>query len=79
MPRYRVEILPEALDEAHDAFSYSRDGNQQAAEGFQRRLDEAIVELGESAHTWRFYVDDFRMYLLKQYPSAWSTASGKTS
>ncbi len=70
MPRYRVELRPAARDEARAAYSYLRGEDPNAAEDFKRRLDEAIIDLEQTAHVWRIVRGESRRYLLKQFPYA---------
>ncbi len=70
MSRYRVVFRPDARTEAREAYLYLRAENPQAAEDFQRRLDEAVAELAESAHTWRVVRGESRRYLMTQFPYA---------
>ena len=68
MSPYRVVLRPDARTEAREAYLYLRAENPQAAEEFQRRLDEAIAELTDSAHTWPVVRGESRQYRMKQFP-----------
>ena len=68
MSRYRVVVRPDARTEAREAYPYLRAANPQAAVDFQGRLDEAVADLAESAHSWPAVRGESRQRRLTQFP-----------
>ncbi len=52
MPRYQVELHPDAAEDAQGVYDWIFKDSPKSAGEFAEAFDEAIKELEESAHTW---------------------------
>jgi plasmid stabilization system protein ParE len=71
VPRYQVELLEEAEADARGLYVWIYEQSPANAEKFAEAMDEAILDLGESAHIWdakrelrRYYINRYRVTLL---------------
>ena len=71
MPRYQVEIIEEAEQDARAIFLWIYRESPRAAADFALALDTAMDKLGESAHTWdakkelkRYFINHYKVTLI---------------
>lgn len=70
MSHMPVELDPEAIAEAEEAFHWYAKRSQRAADGFVAELDVAIARISEQPQLFAAYLHGTRRYLLKRYPNA---------
>lgn len=70
MSHLRVELDPEAIAEAEEAFYWYAKRSQRAADGLLAELDVAIARISEQPQLFAAYLHSTRRYLLKRYPYA---------
>ena len=70
MSHVRVELDPEAIAEAQEAFHWYAKRSQRAADGFIAELDVAVARISEQTQLFASYLQGTRRYLLKRYPYA---------
>jgi hypothetical protein len=68
VPRYEIDLLEGAEDDARDAYLYYLGKSRRIAAAFQMRLEEAIADLKESAHQYQLLEDGIRRYPMQQFP-----------
>lgn len=68
MSSFDVEVLPEAEEEAREAFLWYFDRSPIAADAFRVELFDAIDALNETARDWPEDEDGIRRYHLKHFP-----------
>ena len=70
MSRIRVELDPEAVAEAQEAFHWYAKRSQRAADRFIAELDAAVARIGEQPQLFACYLHGTRRCRLKRYPYA---------
>lgn len=70
MSRIRVELDPEAVAEAQEAFHWYAKRSQRAADRFIAELDAAVARIGEQPQLFAGYLHGTRRCRLKRYPYA---------
>ena len=65
---YRVEIHPDAIQEAAAAVEWYASRSRQAAEAFTVELDRAVEIISESPDRYPTYLHATRRYLLRRFP-----------
>lgn len=68
MPRAELEIHPQAILEAQDAYLWYSERSQSAGGDFMAELDHAIERITEHPGTWPPYLHGTRRYLLRRFP-----------
>ena len=68
MPRYEVELHPDAAEDAHGVYEWIFKDSPKAASEFAAAFDAALEELAESAHTWdakkavkNYFINEYRV------------------
>jgi plasmid stabilization system protein ParE len=64
----RVELHPDAMDEAREARAWYAVRSAAAAERFMKELDHAIAEIAEHPIRWPVHLHDTRRYRLNRFP-----------
>jgi plasmid stabilization system protein ParE len=70
MSHLPVELDPEAIAEAQEAFHWYAKRSQRAADRFLAELDVALARISEQPQLFAAYLHGTRRYLLKRYPYA---------
>ncbi len=70
MTRLRVELVPAALSEAHDARKWYAARSQEAADRFMAELDRVIAMIAENPTRWPEYRRGARRLRLRRFPYA---------
>ena len=70
MSQVRVELDPEAMTKAHEAFHWYAKRSQWAADGFIAELDVAVARISEQPRLFAAYLHSTHRYVLKRYPYA---------
>jgi plasmid stabilization system protein ParE len=70
MSHVRVELDPDAVAEAQEAFHWYAKRSQRAADGFVTELDVAVARISEQPQLFASYLHGTRRCLLKRYPYA---------
>lgn len=68
MSQPRLEILPEAVEEAAAARAWYEERSPTAAKRFVKELDHAVRRILESPKLWPSYLHGTRRYLLRRFP-----------
>jgi plasmid stabilization system protein ParE len=71
VPRYQVEVHPEAEEDARSIYLWIYGDSPQSAEEFALVFESAIENLGDTAHTWdakrelkRFLINYYKVTLI---------------
>jgi plasmid stabilization system protein ParE len=70
MSRISVELDPEAVAEAEEAFHWYAKRSQRAADAFVAELDVAVARISDQPRLFAAYLHGTRRYLLRRYPYA---------
>jgi len=70
VPRFEIQWLAAAEAELDAAYHYLKERSPGAADDFVLRIEEAVADLEETAHTWDAANPDERRYRLQQFPYA---------
>ncbi len=68
MARYEVKVLPWAVTDVRETYLYLLERDDRLAENFERRVRDAILSLGETAHRYQVRADGIRRCPLKRFP-----------
>ena len=63
-----LRFHPEAEEEHLASLSWYRERSLIAAINFQTALEEAVARIREAPQRWPIYFDNFRKYVLRQFP-----------
>jgi hypothetical protein len=64
----QFEYLPDAIEEAWEAYHWYAERSDSAAEGFLRQLQLARESVTERPDAWSRYFHGTRCFRLKRYP-----------
>lgn len=70
MAKLPLEVHPQAVQEAYEAFEYYRQHSIAAADRFLNRLAEARAAIQDFPESWPPYLFGTRSYLVRRYPYA---------
>ena len=68
MPRYSVELHPDAVAEARAAAEWYRARSNSAVDAFLAELNHAIEQIEDAPDRWPGYILGTRRYLLRRFP-----------
>lgn len=68
MARYKIELLPWAIDDARETYLYLLERDERLANEFERRVTDALRELAETAHHYQAHENSIRRFPLKKFP-----------
>jgi plasmid stabilization system protein ParE len=66
--RPRIELHPEAVDEARATREWYAARDERAATWFLQELEDAIARIAEAPQRWRLFRDGTRRYPLRRFP-----------
>jgi plasmid stabilization system protein ParE len=64
----RIDVHPEAVDEAQAAAQWYRERSALAADAFLAELDLAVERIAENLEMYPHYIRGTRRYLLQRFP-----------
>jgi plasmid stabilization system protein ParE len=64
----RIDVHPEAVDEAQAAAQWYRERSALAADAFLAELDLAVERIAENPEMYPHYIRGTRRYLLQRFP-----------
>ncbi len=68
MPPLRIDLHPDAVNEAAAAREWYAERSPAAALAFQVAVDEAIARIAEAPQRWPVYLGNTRRYLMHRFP-----------